>query len=173
MYTLGRYTRLVSAGMLLIAATASAQSSPKSTQSSPKSKQGAAKAAQPVPKAEPKLLQARVWVNSLTKVYHCPGSMYYGTTRSGEFMEEAQARGHGYRAVLRNGCGNVASNPRAPLPDSTPATRRMVWVNTESNTYHCPNTPDWGATRRGRYAAESSAVASGIKPATGKACGLR
>lgn len=122
------------------------------------------------PKASPKTLQTRVWVNNNTRVYHCPGSQYYNKTRNGEFMEEAQARGYGVRAYTGTACANVATPPRAPLPDSTAASRRMVWVNTDSRVYHCPNTADWGATRRGKYLSESVASAAGHKPAAGKKC---
>ena len=142
---------LTAAAALLIATSAFAQDSAK-------------------PASSPKALQARVWVNSSSKVYHCPGTQYYGKTRSGEFMEEAQARGFGIRAVGGRGCGKAATSRRAPLPDTTTATRKMVWVNTESGIYHCPNSADWGATRRGRYLSESDASAAGHKPAAGRKC---
>lgn len=130
--------------------------------------QGSSKAA-PTQKA----LQMRVWVNNITKVYHCPGSSYYGNTRDGEFMEEAQARGMGFRALGRRGCGNGAIPARAPLPDTSRASKRMVWVNTESGIYHCPNSSDWGSTQRGRYLAEAVASSGGHKPAAGKKCDAR
>jgi len=180
-----KYARFFAAGVL-IATAASAQSAPKSPQGSTKSKQGspksaqgatkstqgAAKAAQPNA-APPKAMQTRVWVNRDTKVYHCPGGLYYGKTRNGEFMEEAQARGYGIRAAQGEGCKNVVTDGLAPLPLATNAARRMVWVNTESGVYHCPGSSDWGATRRGRYLTESDASASGHKPAAGKACNDR
>lgn len=112
-------------------------------------------------------------MNTDSKVYHCPGSLYYGKTRSGEFMEEAQARGFGNRAVEGQGCKDVATMGPAPLPMATNAAMRMVWVNTESGVYHCPNSADWGATRRGRYLTESDASVAGHKPAAGKKCGAR
>lgn len=173
---LGR--RVVLAGIFVAAAapaqTKSTQGSPKSKQGSTKSTQASARSTQPVAKAEqPKALQTRVWVNKDSKVYHCPGSIYYGKTRNGEFMEEAQARGYGNRAVQGEGCGNVVTDGRAPLPMSSNAALRMVWVNTESGVYHCPNTADWGATRRGRYLTESDASVAGHKPANGKKCGAR
>lgn len=145
------YARLVAAVCLLAATSASAQNAAKS-------------------KAPPKQLQTRVWVNTSRKVYHCPGSSYYGKTRDGEFMEEAQARGYGNRAASATGCNNVVTKGPAPLPLSSNNAKRMVWVNTESGIYHCPNTSDWGTTRRGKYLAESNASAAGHKPAAGKKC---
>ena len=143
--------RLIAIGALLLATSASAQAPAKT----------------PTP---PKRLQTRVWVNTATRVYHCPGSEYYGKTRSGEFMEEAQARGFGIRAVNARGCNNVVTPGLAPLPDAAKATRQMVWLNTESGVYHCPHASDWGTTRRGRYLTESDASASGNKPAAGWKC---
>ena len=136
---------------LLIAAPVSAQSSAKST-------------------PQQKALQTRVWVNQSTKVYHCPGSEYYGKTQNGEFMEEAQARGYGNRAVGSRACANSAKKGRAPLPDTTAAAKRMVWLNTESGVYHCPGASDYGMTQRGKYLTESDATSSGKKPAAGKKC---
>lgn len=142
---------LTFAASLLIATAASAQDSSR-------------------PKVQPRAFQARVWVNHTTRVYHCPGNQYYGKTRNGEFMEEAQARGYGIRAYSGRGCGNVVTPARAPLPNSTAASKRMVWLNTQSGIYHCPNTADWGTTRRGKYVDESDAAAAGNRPAAGKKC---
>ena len=43
-----------------------------------------------------------VWVNVKTGIYHYPGERWYGRTRNGEYMTEAEARAHGYRPT-RNG----------------------------------------------------------------------
>lgn len=40
----------------------------------------------------------KVWVNSESKTYHCPGTKWYGTTKHGEYMTEAQAKAQGYHA---------------------------------------------------------------------------
>jgi hypothetical protein len=42
----------------------------------------------------------QVWVNTATGVYHYPGTRWYGNTKQGTFMSEADARAHGYRPAL-------------------------------------------------------------------------
>jgi hypothetical protein len=39
----------------------------------------------------------KVWVNTPTHVYHCPGDRWYGNTKSGEYMTQKQARDAGDR----------------------------------------------------------------------------
>lgn len=42
----------------------------------------------------------QVWVNTATGVYHYPGTRWYGHTKQGKFMSEADARGQGYRPAM-------------------------------------------------------------------------
>src|SRR5690606_8530687 len=40
---------------------------------------------------------ARVWVHTNSGVYHCPGARWYGATKEGTYMTQAEARERGYR----------------------------------------------------------------------------
>jgi len=45
--------------------------------------------------------EGRFWVNTESRVYHKPGSRYYGKTKKGKYMTEADARKAGYRPAAR------------------------------------------------------------------------
>ncbi len=64
----------------------------------------AASAAKPSasPKAPPAANAVTVWVNTATGVYHKPGSHWYGKTKQGKYMTEADAIKAGYRAATKN-----------------------------------------------------------------------
>lgn len=61
--------------------------------------------------------------------------------------------------VLQSAIGSVAH-----------AAGDRVWVNTNSGVYHCPGTRYYGNTKRGRFASEAEAIATGNRPAYGSRC---
>ncbi len=48
--------------------------------------------------------RADVWVNSDTKVYHCPDTRWYGKTKVGKYMTEAEARKAGRKPAGGKEC---------------------------------------------------------------------
>ncbi len=46
----------------------------------------------------------KVWVNTSSKTYHCEGSKFYGKTKTGEYMTEADAKATGNHAVKVKSC---------------------------------------------------------------------
>jgi hypothetical protein len=46
----------------------------------------------------------KVWVNTASKVYHCPSDRWYGKTKKGEYMTEADAKAKGNRPDHNKPC---------------------------------------------------------------------
>ena len=48
--------------------------------------------------------EARVWVNTNSGTYHCPGTRWYGKTHAGEYMTQKEAQDKGYHAAAHQPC---------------------------------------------------------------------
>lgn len=78
------------------AATSAATNSTASASSALASKPGAA--TKPTPPAS---TAGMVWVNTESGVYHKPGTRWYGKTKQGKYMTEADAKKAGYHAASK------------------------------------------------------------------------
>jgi hypothetical protein len=119
--------------------------------------------------------EAKVWVNTSSGVYHCPGTQYYGNTQRGKYLAESDALASNYRPAYGRRCSaearSVASTPAIQTAAAVPGAGTEVWVNSSSGVYHCPGTRYYGATKRGRFMSEADATAAGHRPAYGARCG--
>lgn len=59
----------------------------------------------------PDTTAVRVWVNPASKVYHCPGSSFYGNTARGQYLPEPDAQRAGARPAGGRPCGRVPPAP--------------------------------------------------------------
>jgi hypothetical protein len=86
-----------SAGAPAAPSTARPAAAPPSTPSAPASASAPAKPTSGETMAQQPPVKGMVWVNLSTKVFHREGDRYYGKTKNGKFMTEADAVKAGYR----------------------------------------------------------------------------
>jgi hypothetical protein len=87
------------------------QRSPEPAPSAPSQTAAAPQASTPPPSSGVSSTQAqssadsvKVWLNLSSKVYHCPGSDWYGKTTNGKYMSQAEAIAMGARPAYSKPC---------------------------------------------------------------------
>jgi DNA uptake protein ComE-like DNA-binding protein len=113
--TINKITPLVTVGKAPATASASSPPTPAPSNPPPPSKAAAPAAAQSAPAPTAPAASAKspapaqgspgsgmVWVNTESGVYHREGSRYYGKTKEGKYMSEADAVKAGYRPAKNN-----------------------------------------------------------------------
>lgn len=129
--------------------------------------------------------EVKVWVNTSSGVYHCPGTRWYGNTKHGKYVGECAAIRDGDRPAYGKACGSDCQSVQTTPPSSSPSAREntapaptqqagnpdaKVWVNTNSGVYHCPGTRWYENTKQGEYMTQKKAREGGYRPAYGKVC---
>jgi hypothetical protein len=82
------------------AAAAGAAAAPATAAAAAKSKTSPAASIQAAPGGG----AGQVWVNTKDNVYHCQGDEWYGKTKAGSYMSEADAKAKGARAAHGKAC---------------------------------------------------------------------
>ena len=81
--------------------TPSSAPAPAANSNAPNSGAPASKPATAQKPAPPGNTAGMVWVNTDTGIYHKPGTRWYGKTKQGKYMTEADAKKAGYHAAAK------------------------------------------------------------------------
>ncbi len=103
---------LAAAALLALSFSLSAQTAGSPPQSTPTPAPASTAAATPAKHGAPKPAAEeapgggpdKVWVNTNSSVYHCPGDRYYGKTAHGRYMTEAAAKSAGAHGPSGKNC---------------------------------------------------------------------
>src|SRR5438270_13960410 len=67
--------------------------------------------------------EVKVWVNTSSRVYHCPGTRWYGSTKHGKYVGECAAIEDGNRPAYGKACGSDCQSVEATAPSSSPSAK--------------------------------------------------
>src|SRR5438034_8092564 len=61
----------------------------------------------------------KVWVNTSSGVYHCPGTRWYGNTKRGAYMTQKEAQEKGFRPAYNRVCASGEQSATPPASHQT------------------------------------------------------